>query len=69
MIVLSPNQEQYRELNGYQNGIYRLEFALDGNGKYFATLDVLIYEPFKEIWDVLNKLERIEYTPYYDLDD
>jgi hypothetical protein len=63
MIVLSPNKEQYQELNGYKNGIYRLEFAIDGNNRYFALLDVLKYEPFKEIWDKLNELERIEHTP------
>jgi hypothetical protein len=69
MIVLSPNQEQYNKLNGYTSGIYRLEFAVDGSGKYIALLNILTFEPFKEIWDELNQLERIEYTPYPDLEE
>lgn len=63
MIVLAPNEQQFQELNGYQNGIFRLEFIIDGSGRYVALLDVLTYEPFKEVWDKLNELERIEFTP------
>jgi hypothetical protein len=28
------------------------------------TLDALTYEPFQPIYDQLNELERIEYTPF-----
>jgi len=64
MIVLTPNEQQFQELNGYENGMFRLEFAIDGSGRYFADLSVLEYEPFKEVWDKLNELERIEHTPW-----
>jgi hypothetical protein len=63
MTVLTPNDQQFRELNGYRNGIFRLEFIKDGSGRYIALLDVLTYEPFREVWDKLNELERIEFTP------
>jgi hypothetical protein len=69
MIVLTPNEQQFQELNGYQNGIFRLEFAIDGSGRYFASLSILEYEPFKEVWDKLNKLDRIEFTPYSESED
>jgi hypothetical protein len=69
MIVLTPNEQQFQELNGYQNGIFRLEFAIDGSGKYFANLSILEYEPFREIWDKLNELDRIEFTPYPDTEE
>jgi hypothetical protein len=64
MIVLHPNTEQYNALNGYTNGACRLEFVKDGAGKWFMTLDALTYEPFQPIYDQLNELERIEYTPF-----
>jgi len=64
MIVLSPNTEQYKALNGYRNGVFRLEFEKDGADKWFIGLDALTYEPFSAIYDQLNELERIEYTPF-----
>jgi hypothetical protein len=64
MIVLSPNTEQYKALNGYRNGVFRLEFEKDGADKWFVGLDALTYEPFQPIHDQLNELERIEYTPF-----
>lgn len=64
MIVLSPNTEQYKALNGYINGVFRLEFEKDGADKWFIGLDALTYEPFQPIHDQLNELERIEYTPF-----
>lgn len=64
MIVLHPNNEQYKNLNGYQNGQNVFYFATDGAGKYFAELSALKCEEWKEIHDQLNELKRIEYTPY-----
>jgi hypothetical protein len=66
MIVLHPNIEQYNALNGYTNGVCRLEFVKDGEGKWFIGLDALTYEPFQPIHNQLNELERIEYTPCID---
>lgn len=66
MIVLHPNIEQYNALNGYEHNNSRLEFAVDGSGKYVVGLQVLNDPNFAEIHDQLNELERIEYTPYED---
>lgn len=63
MIVLHPNEEQYKALNGYTNGVYKLIFAIDGSGKYIVSLDILDDPNFIEIHEQLNELERIEYTP------
>lgn len=64
MIVLHPNTEQYNTLNGYTFNNARLEFAIDGSGRYIVGLEVLNDPNFAEIHDQLNELERIEYTPY-----
>ena len=63
MIVLSPNTEQYKALDGYTNGACILRFIKDGADKWIITLDALTYEPFEPIYEQLNELERIEYTP------
>jgi len=63
MIVLHPNKEQYNTLNGYTNGSSKLEFVVDGSGKYIVGLEVLQDPNFSEIHEQLNELERIEYTP------
>ena len=66
MIVLHPNTEQYNALNGYTSNNARLEFAIDGSGRYIVGLEVLDDPNFSEIHDALDQLERIEYTPYED---
>jgi len=63
MIVLHPNKEQYNTLNGYTNGSSKLEFVVDGSGRYIVGLEVLQDPNFSEIHEQLNELERIEYTP------
>jgi hypothetical protein len=63
MIVLHPNKEQYNALNGYTNGSSKLEFVIDGSGRYIVGLEVLEDTNFSEIHEQLNELERIEYTP------
>lgn len=64
MIVLHPNIEQYEALNGYTSGTTKLTFVMDGSGRYVCGLNVLEMPEFAEIHDVLNELERIEYTPF-----
>jgi hypothetical protein len=63
MIVLHPNEEQYKALNGYTNGVYKLIFVIDGSGKYIVSIDILNDPNFSEIREQLDELERIEYTP------
>jgi hypothetical protein len=62
--VLKANIDQYNTLNGYQNGIQKLDFAIDKNNNYIITLDILTNPYFIEIRNQLNELERIEYIPY-----
>jgi hypothetical protein len=63
MIVLHPNEEQYKALNGYTNGVHKLIFAIDGSGRFIVGLEVLNDPNFSEIREQLDELERIEYTP------
>jgi len=63
MIVLHANEEQYKALNGYTNGVYQLIFAIDGSGRYIVGLEVLNDPNFSDIHEQLDELERIEYTP------
>jgi hypothetical protein len=63
MIVLTPNSEQYQALNNYTNGLSKLEFVKDGADKWIVGLNVLTDPVFIEIYDQLDLLERIEFTP------
>jgi hypothetical protein len=63
MIVLHPNTEQYKALNGYKNKSSELLFLKDGSNRWIVGLQVLDDPHFSEIHDQLEQLERIEYTP------
>jgi hypothetical protein len=64
MIVLHPNTTQYNALNGYKHNASELLFVKDGSDKWIVGTEVLNDPNFAEIHDQLNKLERIEYTPF-----
>ena len=64
IIVLHPNTEQYTALNGYKNNSSELLFVKDGSDRWIVGLEVLNDPNFSEIYDQLNELERIEYTPF-----
>jgi hypothetical protein len=64
MIVLTPTPEQLNRLNGFKNNTSKLEFVLDGSGRYIVGIEVLNDPNFTEIHDQLNELEKIEYTPF-----
>ena len=66
MIVLDPNNEQYNALNGYKYKSSELLFVKDGSDRYIVGLQVLDDPNFAAIYDQLNELERIEYTPIPD---
>lgn len=66
-IVLHPNAEQYLSLNGYKNNTSELLFVLDGSGRYIVGLEVLEDPNFIDIYDQLNQLEQIEYTPFIEV--
>jgi hypothetical protein len=66
MIVLHPNAEQYNALNGYFHNSSRLLFVKDGSDRWIVGTEVLNDPNFSEIHDQLEKLERIEYTPFPD---
>lgn len=64
MTVLHPNTEQYTALNGYKNNASELLFVKDGSDRWIVGLEVLNDPNFSEIYDQLNELESIEYTPF-----
>ena len=66
MIVLHPNNKQYKALNGYKYKSSELIFVKDGSDRYIVGLKVLDDVNFAAIHDQLNELERIEYTPIPD---
>jgi hypothetical protein len=63
MIVLHPNEDQYKALNGYTNGVHKLIFAIDGSGRYIVGIEVLNDPNFSEIREQLLELKQITYTP------
>jgi hypothetical protein len=64
MIVLHPNTEQYKALNGYRYKSSELLFVKDGSNRWIVGLQVLKDPNFAEIHDKLEQLEQIEYTPF-----
>jgi len=64
MIVLHPNDQQYLDLNGYTNSPSEILFVKDGSDRWIVGLEVLDDPNFSDIYDQLNALERIEYTPF-----
>ena len=61
MIVLKATLAQYKALNGFENGLSRLEFAKDGNDNWIVGIEVLIDPDFEPIRTKLNELKQIEY--------
>jgi hypothetical protein len=63
MIVLHPNEDQYKALNGYKNNASELLFVQDGSGRFIVGIEVLNDANFSEIREQLLELEQITYTP------
>jgi hypothetical protein len=61
MKVLKATKTQYNSLNGYENGLSKLEFAKDVNDNWIVGLEVLEDENFAEIKEQLLKLTQIEF--------
>ena len=61
MKVLKATKTQYNSLNGFQNGLSKLEFAKDGNDNWIVGLEVLNDNNFAEIRTQLKELTQIEY--------
>jgi hypothetical protein len=61
MIVLTPDKEQFKALNGFQKGVSRLTFIEDSNGFIYCGIRVLEDDDFLEIRKQLLKLKQIEY--------
>lgn len=61
MKVLKATKTQYNSLNGFQNGLSKLEFAKDINDNWIVGLEVLEDENFAEIKEQLSKLTQIEF--------
>jgi hypothetical protein len=56
MNILKATQAQYQALNGYTNGINRLEFV-ERNGDWIVSEGVLQDPAFAEIKDQLEQLQ------------
>jgi hypothetical protein len=63
MIVLHPNEDQYKALNGYKNNASELLFVQDGSNRFIVGIEVLNDPNFIEIREQLLELEQITYTP------
>jgi hypothetical protein len=63
MIVLHPNEDQYKALNGYKNNASELLFVNDGSNRFIVGIEVLNDPNFIEIREQLLELEQITYTP------
>jgi hypothetical protein len=63
MIVLHPNEDQYKALNGYKNNASELLFVKDGSNRFIVGIEVLNDPNFIEIREQLLELEQITYTP------
>jgi hypothetical protein len=61
MKVLKATKTQYNSLNGYENGLSKLEFAKDINDNWIVGLEVLEDDNFAEIKEQLSKLTQIEF--------
>ena len=69
MKVLKATQEQYEQLNGYQNEVHRLEFIKDANDNWIVGMQVLNCSAFESILDQLNELEEIDYMPIQEVEN
>jgi hypothetical protein len=61
MKVLKATKTQYNSLNGYENGLSKLEFAKDINDNWIVGIEVLNDKNFEAIHPQLNELTQIEY--------
>ena len=66
MKVLKANEAQYKELNGYKNLPYILEFIKDADDNWIVGVEVLSCDYFSSIMDKLKELEIIDYNPKID---
>lgn len=63
MKVLKATQEQYNNLNNFQNGNSLLQFTKDVNENWIVGKNVLTDDAFLEIRQQLNELEEIDFEP------
>lgn len=69
MIVLLATPEILKDLQGWENQGRTLEFVQDGSGAYIVGLEVLENKYYEPIFEQLNSLQRIEYTPHEQQND
>jgi hypothetical protein len=62
MLVLKATAKQYKSLNGFQNGVSKIEFIKDENDNWIIGMQVLTDTDFEEIKSELLKLKEIEYV-------
>ena len=68
MKVLKANQEQYQQIDGFQKGVHKLEFAKDADGNWIVGVQVRDMGLFSEIQHILDELEEIEHNPIIEIE-
>lgn len=63
MKVLKATATQYKQLNGYTNGVSTLEFIQDNNNNWIVGTKVIENGNFLEIRKELLDLEEISFNP------
>ena len=63
MKVLKATQSQYEALNGFQNGVHKIEFVKDADDNWILPVQVKENNAFGPIHEQLNELEEIDYNP------
>jgi hypothetical protein len=63
MDVLKATQQDYEDLDGYQNGPDRLEFRQDADGNWICGTQNIDNPAFAAIRDRLDGMERIPFNP------
>jgi hypothetical protein len=63
MKVLHILNDIAETLNGYTNFPYVFRPVKDGSDRYYAPVEILVYEPWRELWPIFQTFETIEYTP------
>lgn len=63
MMVLKATPEVLAQIDGFTNGVNKLEFVPDGLGNMIVGKEILNCPCFDEIRDTLLSLEEIDFVP------
>ena len=63
MKVLKATFEQMKDINNFQKGSDKIQFATDGEGQFVIGKQVLEDPAFISVKEILLTLEEIDYVP------